>query len=91
MVPIKAGSRSQIEVEEKENVYEVHLGEWRLRVAKEEPFRMRLLILFLRQLEEPTERGNSRATRDGRRPLVRQQQLATWLGPRNPVGESFRV
>ena len=79
VVPIKAGARSQLEVEEKEDVYEVHLGEWRLRVAKEEPFRMRLLILFLRQLEGPTERQGSRATRDGRRPVVRQQQLAAWF------------
>jgi hypothetical protein len=79
VVPIKAGAKSQIEVEEKEEVYEVHLGEWRLRVTKEEPFRMRLLILFLRQIEGPTERQGSRATRDGRRPLVRQQQLAAWF------------
>lgn len=76
--PIKAGLSSQIEVEEKEDVYQVHLGQWRLRVAKE-PFRMRLLILFLRQLEEPMERRNSRATHDGRRPLVRQQQLPAWF------------
>jgi hypothetical protein len=79
VVPLKAGTGSQIEVEEKGEVYEVQLGEWRLRVAKGEPFRMRLLILFLRQLEGPTERRRSRATRDGRRPLVRQQQLAAWF------------
>lgn len=70
---------SQIEVKEKADVYEVHLGEWRLQVAKGEPFRMRLLILFLRQLEGPTPRHSSRATRDGRRPLVRQQQVAAWF------------
>jgi transposase-like protein len=79
MVPIKAGAGGQIEVEEKEELYEVHLGEWRLRVSKGEPFRLRQLILFLRQLEAPTERQGSRATRDGRRPLVRQQQLAEWF------------
>jgi hypothetical protein len=84
VVPLKSGAGSQIEVIEGADDYEVHLGEWRLRVAKGEPFRLRLLILFLRQLEGPIERRQSRATRDGRRPLVRQQQLAAWFKVRQP-------
>jgi transposase-like protein len=76
---VKRPGRPAIEVIETGAIYEVRLGEWRLRVAKDEPFRMRLLILFLRQLEGPTERQGSRATREGRRPLVRQQQLAAWF------------
>jgi hypothetical protein len=79
VVPFQSGGGSQIEVEENADGYEVHLGEWRLRVTKADPFRLRLLILFLRQLEGPTVRRQSRATRDGRRPLVRQQQLAAWF------------
>lgn len=79
MVAAKPPAGDEIEVIEVGAVYEVRLGEWRLRIPSGEPFRMRLLILFLRQLEGASERQGSRATRDGRRPLVRQQQLAAWF------------
>lgn len=51
-------------------------GHFTLRVGGEEPFRKRLLLLFLRQLEVPGAERGSRRTRDGRTPFVRQQYLA---------------
>jgi hypothetical protein len=59
-------------------------GEFFLTVQQEDAFRQRLAILFLRQLEGATQRQGSRATRDGRRPLVTQQQLAEWFGVAQP-------
>lgn len=60
-------------------------GDVTLAVADDDPFRLRLLVLFLRLLEGPEERRGSRATREGRRPLVRQQALARALGLVQPV------
>jgi hypothetical protein len=54
-------------------------GHFRLGVSGDEPFRMRLLILFLRLLEvEGPERVIGR-TRDNRAPFVRQTQIAAWF------------
>jgi transposase-like protein len=54
-------------------------GHFSLRVSGDEPFRMRLLILFLRLLEvEGPERIIGR-TRDDRAPFVRQTQIAEWF------------
>jgi transposase-like protein len=54
-------------------------GHFRLGVSGDEPFRMRLLILFLRLLEiEGPERVIGR-TRDDRAPFVRQSQIAAWF------------
>jgi len=50
-----------------------------IRVTSEDPIRARLLMLFLRLLEEPGHTRGSRRTRDGRTPLVRQQQVADWF------------
>ena len=59
-------------------------GHFRLRVSGDEPFRMRLLILFLRLLEvEGPERVIGR-TRDDRAPFVRQTQIAEWFEVRQP-------
>jgi len=60
-------------------------GHFRLRVAGDDPFRARLLLLFLRQLEEvgPQRRGGR--TQDGRAPFVRQVQIADWFGIPQPV------
>lgn len=60
-------------------------GCFSLSVADDAPFRLRLLVLFLRLLEVPEERRGSRRTRDGRRPFVRQQYLAETLGIAQPV------
>lgn len=53
-------------------------GHFVVRVAGDDPFRARLLMLFLRLLDAPGYSG-TRPTRDGRRPFVRQQQLAKWF------------
>jgi len=55
-------------------------GHFSLRVAGDDPFRARLLLLFLRLLDVPGEQRGSRRTRDGRTPFVRQRQLAAWFG-----------
>jgi len=63
-----------------EGGYQVELcGHFRLWVEEDEPFRMRVLILFLRLLEVVGEKRSSRRTRDDRAPFVRQMQLAAWF------------
>lgn len=47
-------------------------------------FQLRMVILFLRQLESETARYSSRATRNGRRPFVSQQRLAAWFDIKQP-------
>jgi transposase-like protein len=59
-------------------------GHFTLRVAGDDPFRARLLLLFLRLLDVPGERRGSRRTRDGRTPFVRQMQLVDWFGWPDP-------
>jgi transposase-like protein len=59
-------------------------GHFSLTVAGADPFRKRLLVLFLRQLEVPDERRGSRRTRAGRTPFVRQQALARDFGVPQP-------
>jgi hypothetical protein len=61
--------------------YQVNLsGPFRLRVTEEERFRVRMLMIFLGLLESENERSGSRRTRDGRKPFVRQEQMASWFG-----------
>jgi hypothetical protein len=54
-------------------------GHFRLRAGGDEPFRIRVLWLFLRLLEEtgPQRRGGH--TKDGRAPFVSQVQIAEWF------------
>jgi len=59
-------------------------GHFTLRVSGDDPFRARLLMLFLRLLEEPGHRRGGRRTRDGRTPFVRQQQVAEWFQTLQP-------
>jgi len=76
-----------VEVERDEaGNYRVELrGQFQMRVRGDEPFRLRLLILFLRWLEVPAfERVQSWRTRDGRAPFVRQSQVAAWFGVAQP-------
>ncbi len=68
---------SMIKVVAQEEGYHVQLeGEFNFTVKKEDQFWLRLIILFLRQLEGTSKREGSRASRDGRRPLFTQQQIA---------------
>ena len=69
----------QVERQADGSYYGELCGHFRLRVRGDEPFRMRLLILFLRLLEvEGPERVIGR-TRDDRAPFVRQTQIAEWF------------
>jgi len=54
-------------------------GHFSLTVAGDEPFRMRLLILFLRLLEVAGPERVIGRTRDDRAPFVRQTQIAAWF------------
>jgi hypothetical protein len=55
-----------------------------LLVAEGEVFQLRQTILFLRRLEGACPRRGSRATREGRRPLLAQQPLARVFGVNQP-------
>ena len=59
-------------------------GHFSLRVAGDHPFRARLLMLFLRLLDVPSQQRGSRRTRDGRTPFVRQTHLSRWFGLPQP-------
>jgi transposase-like protein len=50
-----------------------------LPVAGDDPFRIRLLWLFLRLLEEPGQQRRGGRTQDGRAPFVSQVQVAEWF------------
>jgi hypothetical protein len=65
--------------------YEATLsGHFTLTVAGDQPFRRRLLVLFLSLLDAPGATRGSRRTRDDRTPVVRQMQLAEWFGVPQP-------
>lgn len=74
-----------IKVVAQEGGYHVQLkGEFNLSVGRDDQFWLRLVILFLRQLEGASKREGSRATRDSRRPLFTQQQVAAWFKVTQP-------
>ena len=77
----RAVSEASVEVEQDEQgVYHVRLrGELELHVDGTVTFYKRMLAVFLGQLEAPGEIRSSRRTRDGRTPLVRQQQMEAWF------------
>jgi hypothetical protein len=82
---VVTADRPRVAITRAASGYQVHLqGEFWLTVPAEDALRRRQAILFLRQLEGPTARQGSRATRDGRRPLITQQQLAAGLGVTQP-------
>jgi hypothetical protein len=59
-------------------------GHFSLRVAGDDRFRIRLLILFLRLLEVSGPERVIGRTRDDRAPFVRQTQIAGWFGVPQP-------
>jgi hypothetical protein len=79
-------SEPWVEVEQQaDGSYQAELcGHFRLRVDGGEPFRMRVLILFLRLLEVDGPERQIGRTRDDRAPFVRQMQLAAWFGVPQP-------
>ncbi len=70
-----------VEVERQaEGSYRVELsGHFEMQVAGDEPFRVRMLMLFLRQLEEVGSKRRGGRTKDGRAPFVSQVQIAAWF------------
>ena len=81
-----AGSAVVVVHEPEGERYRVELeGHFNLAVSADDPFRVRLLVLFLLLLEDPAEQRGSRRTRDGRTPVVRQEYLAGVLGIAQPV------
>ena len=54
-------------------------GHFILPVAGDDPFRLRLLWLFLRLLEAPGRQRRGGRTQDGRAPFVSQVQIAAWF------------
>ena len=59
-------------------------GHFSLQVSGDDPYRARVLMMFLRLLEVPGQHRGSRRTRDGRTPFVRQRQVAEWFGLPQP-------
>jgi hypothetical protein len=84
-IPLWAGAVVVVH-QPKEERYQVTIeGHFTLAVGTDDPFRVRLLALFLLLLEDPAEERGGRRTRDGRRPVVRQEYLAGVLGLPHPV------
>lgn len=77
--------KAQVTVGREREQYRIKLeGPLSMSLPVGRSFWLRLIILFLRQLESQRPRQSSRATRDGRRPFVSQQQLAAWFGVKQP-------
>ncbi len=76
----------QVEItKDEERIYHVRLhGELELHIDGKVPFYERMLVIFMRLLEAPEETRGSRRTRDGRTPVVRQQQLEQALDVPQP-------
>jgi transposase-like protein len=60
-------------------------GHFQVQVAGDDAFRARLLLLFVRQLEEVGPKRRGGRTQDGRAPFVRQVQVAEWFDMPQPV------
>jgi transposase-like protein len=73
--------KSSVDVEgDEEGWYHVRLsGEFELHVNGKVRLYKRVLIIFLGLLEVAGAERGSRRTRDGRTPLVRQEQMAEWF------------
>ena len=82
---VETEHRSVTVQEDESGVYHVRLrGEFELQVDGQDLTYKRLLIIFLGLLNTADAGRGSRRTRDGRRPFVRQMQLAEWFGVRQP-------
>jgi transposase-like protein len=68
-----------------EGHYRVELcGHFEMEVADDDPFRTRMLILFLRRLEAVGAKRRGGRTQDGRAPFIRQVQIAEWFDMPQP-------
>jgi transposase-like protein len=83
---VGSGTENQVSVAcQVDGSYQAEIqGHFKLQVGGDDPFRARLLLLFVRQLTEvgPPRRGGR--TQDGRAPFVRQVQIAEWFGMAQP-------
>ena len=59
-------------------------GHFSLQVAGDDPFRVRVLMLALRLLEEVGAQRRGGRTQDGRAPFVRQVQIGEWFDMPQP-------
>jgi hypothetical protein len=77
---VVSGGEPKVEVRQMEDGHwQAELsGHFTLQVSSEHPFYLRMLIIFLGQLQSENDERQSRRTRDGRTPFVRQEQLAGW-------------
>jgi hypothetical protein len=79
------GSSVVVIHEAEHDPYHVEMeGHFTLTLPADDPFRRRLLVLFLGLLEDPREKRSGRRTRAGRTPGVRQEYLAKVLGITQP-------
>ena len=80
------GEEPQVTVERQaDGSYQATLcGHFTLRVAGDDGFRRRLLLLFLSLLTKPGPQRPGRRTRDGRTPFVTEMQLGAWFGMPHP-------
>jgi hypothetical protein len=83
---VSGGEERWVRVErQREGRYRVELcGHFEMEVADDDPFRSRMLMLFLRQLEEVGPKRRGGRTQDGRAPFVRQVQIAEWFDMPQP-------
>jgi transposase-like protein len=81
-----SGEEQWVDVErQSDGRYRVELcGHFEMQVADDDVFRRRMLLLFLRQLEEVGAKRRGGRTQDGRAPFVRQVQIAEWFGIPQP-------
>ncbi len=85
MAPSVQKEKAEVSVVREEGQYRIKLeGSLYMTVPAGRSFWLRMTILFLRQLESEVQRQGSRATRNGRRPFVSQQQLAAWFDIKQP-------
>lgn len=82
LVEAAGEDRARVGVEREENGdYLARLdGHFTLRVSSGCAFQVRMLIIFLGLLQGEGDERRSRRTRDGRTPLVRQEQMGQWFG-----------
>jgi transposase-like protein len=83
---VSSGDEGRVDVERQpDGSYQAEIrGHFKLRVGGDDPFRARLLLLFLRQLEVVGPQRCGGRTQDGRAPFVRQVQIADWFGMPQP-------
>jgi transposase-like protein len=83
---IGGGEEQWVKVErQSDGRYRVELcGHFEMQMADNDVFRSRMLMLFLRQLEQVGSKRRGGRTQDGRAPFVRQVQIGEWFAMPQP-------